>query len=130
MAASVRAVTETVRDRLRAALPAALKQRDAPRVSVLRATLAALDNAEAVPAGDHDHGSLALEATPVGVGAREVPRRDLSDEQVEQLVRAEIDERLTAARFYAQAGEHERARRLGSEADALAAVADLPAAEH
>ena len=123
-------MTGTVRERLRAALPSALKQRDAPLVSALRATLAALDNAEAVPTGDHDPGSLALEATPVGVGTREVPRRDLSDEQVAQLVRAEIDERRAAARLYARAGEHERARRLGSEADALAAVAGLPAAEH
>jgi uncharacterized protein len=121
-------VTGTLRERLRAALPSALKQRDAPLVSALRATLAALDNAEAVPAGDHEPGSLALEATPVGVGAREVPRRDLSEEQVAQLVRAEIDERRAAARLYAQAGQHERARRLDSEADALAAVAGLPRA--
>jgi hypothetical protein len=53
-------------------------------------------------------------------------RRDLSDEDVERLVRAEIDERRRAARVYEQAGEHERARRLRHEADTLAAVAGLP----
>jgi uncharacterized protein YqeY len=115
-----------MRERLRTALPGAMKQRDAGLVAVLRATLAALDNAEAVPPQEHDHGSLALEATPVGVGVREVARRDLSDEEVERLVRAEIDERRTAARVYEQAGEHEHARRLRHEADTLAAVADLP----
>ena len=119
-------MTGTLRERLRTALPAALRQRDAPLVSALRSTLAALDNAEAVPIGQHDPGSLALEATPVGGGTREVPRRDLSDEQVEQLVRAEVDERRAAARLYARAGQHDRAQRLGAEADALAAVAGLP----
>jgi uncharacterized protein YqeY len=39
---------ETVRDRLRAALPAALKARDSVAVAALRSALAAIDNAEAV----------------------------------------------------------------------------------
>ena len=115
-----------MRDRLRAALSAALEQRDAPLVAVLRATLAALDNAEAVPIQDHDHGSLALEQTPTGVGAREATRRELSDEDIERLVRAEMDERQSAARVYERAGQHERARRLRHEADRLAAVTGLP----
>jgi uncharacterized protein YqeY len=120
-------VSLNVRDRLRTALSAALKQRDAPLAAVLRATLAALDNAEAVPIEDHDHGSLALEHTPIGVGAREATRRELSDEDVERLVRAEMEERQSAARIYERAGEHERARRLRHEADWLAAVTGLPA---
>ena len=115
-----------VRDRLRTALSAALKQRDAPLVAVLRATLAALDNAEAVPIQDYDHGSLALEQTPTGVGAREATRRELSDEDIERLVRAEMDERQSAAWVYERAGQHERARRLGHEADRLAVVTGLP----
>jgi uncharacterized protein YqeY len=119
-------VSSTVRNRLRAALPAALKQRDPVRVSVLRATLAALDNAEAPPAAEHRPASLALELTPVGAGAAEVPRRDLSDDDVERLVRAEIDERRSAADVYERSGRHERARRLRSEAAALAADAGLP----
>ena len=117
-----------VRERLRTALPAALKQRDTALVAVLRATLAALDNAEAVPIPEHGQGSPALEGTPVGVGVREVARRDLSNEEVERLVRAEIDERQTAARLYEQAGGHDRALRLRHEADTLAAVAGLPRA--
>ena len=115
-----------MRDRLRTALSAAVKQRDAPLVAVLRASLAALDNAEAVPMSAHDHGSLALEQTPIGVGAREATRRELSDEDVERLVRAESEERQSAARVYERAGQHDRARRLRHEADRLAAVAGLP----
>ena len=127
MTSSLGAVSLNVRDRLRTALSAALKQRDAPLAAVLRATLAALDNAEAVPIQDHDHGSLALEQTPIGVGAREATRRELSDEDVERLVRAEMEERQSAARVYERAGEHERARRLRHEVDWLTAVTGLPA---
>jgi len=116
----------TMRERLRSALPAALKQRDAALVTALRATLAALDNAEAVPFEEHGDRSLALEQTPVGIGAQEVARRKLSKEEVERRVRKEIDERETAARAYDQAGEQGRARRLRHEAKVLAAVAGLP----
>ena len=125
MASSLGAVSLNVRDRLRTALSAALQQRDVPLVAVLRATLAALDNAEAVPIQDHDYGSLALEQTPIGVGARAATRRELSDEDVERLIRAEMDERQSAARIHERAGQHERARRLRHEADRLAAVTGL-----
>jgi uncharacterized protein YqeY len=100
-------------------------------VAVLRTTLAALDNAEAVPADEYDVGTLALEATPVGVGAREAARRQLSEEDVERVVRAEIGDRLAAAEVYDDAGRHEHARRLREEADVLASAAglsDLPPA--
>jgi uncharacterized protein YqeY len=116
----------TMRERLRSALPAALKQRDATLVTALRATLAALDNAEAVPFEEHGSRGLALEQIPVGIGAREVARRELSEEVVERRVRDEIDERETAARAYDRAGERERARRLRHEGKVLAAVAGLP----
>jgi uncharacterized protein len=119
------AVSSNVRERLRTALLGALKQRDRALVAVLRATLAALDNAEAVAPAD-DREGLALQETPVGVGVREVVRRELSDEEMELLVRAEIEERQSAARVYEQAGEHEHARRLRLEADTLTAVAGLP----
>ena len=114
------------RERLRAALSAALRQRDSARVAVFRTALAALDNAEAVPVGEQDPGSLALEATPVGAGAREAERRQLSEEDVVFVVRAEISDRLVAADVYEEAGRHEHARRLREEADLLASAAGLP----
>jgi uncharacterized protein YqeY len=118
-------VSTNLRARLRTALSAALKERDAVRVSVLRTTLAALDNAEAVPVPEPAGESRSPEVSPVGVGARDVARRDLSDEEVERLVRAEISERRHAAEVYEQAGEHDHALRLRQEAGTLAAVAGL-----
>jgi len=115
-----------VRERLRTALPAALKRRDSELVAVLRATLAALDNAEAVPHQEHDRGSRAPETIPVGAGTHEVARRELSDEDMDRLVRAEISERRDAARVYEQAGQHGQARRLRHEADLLTEAAELP----
>ena len=76
--------------------------------------------------GLDDGGNLALEATPVGVGAREVPRRELDDAEVERLVRAGVTERRAAARVCEDAGQPDRAEQLRREADALAAVARLP----
>jgi uncharacterized protein len=125
-AVSVPPVSSPVRERLKAALPTALKRRDAGLVAALRATLAAVDNAEAVPA--QGSGSLALEETPVGVGVREVARRELSEEEIERLVRAEIAERRAAALVYEDGGHGERAQQLRDEADQLAAIAGLPSA--
>src|SRR4051812_41165318 len=96
-----RGMTETsLRQRLRTALPAAMKSRDRSATSALRATLAAIDNAEAVaPAGGEVRGQ-ALEQVAMGVGATEVARRALTDVEVEQIVRAELAERETAADEY------------------------------
>ena len=110
-----------IRQRLRAALPAAVKARDRTAMAALRATLAAIDNAEAAerPADVDRH--LGIEQLPVGVGAAEVPRRVLTDAQVEQIVRAELAEREAVAREYERAGRPERAAELRAEADVLAA---------
>jgi uncharacterized protein YqeY len=116
-------MSRPVRDRLKAALPDALKRRDADLVAALRATLAAVDNAEAVPS--QEPGSLALEETPVGVGAPDVARRELSDDEVERLVRGEIEERRAAAQVYEQAGRDDHAQRLRDEAHRLADIAGL-----
>ncbi|WP_216871021.1 hypothetical protein [Modestobacter excelsi] len=59
MAGIFRAVSIDVRERLRTALPGALKQREKSLVALLRATLAAFNNAEAVAPTD-GQGSLAL----------------------------------------------------------------------
>ena len=113
--------TPPLRQRLRDALPAAIKGRDRVAVAALRATLAAIDNAEAVdraPSGDH---GLAIERSPVGVGAAEVERRVLTEAQVEHIVRAEMAEREAAAREYDRAGRPERAEQLRREISVLSA---------
>jgi len=55
----------------------------------------------------------------VGLGAAEVARRELSDAQIRGLVRAGVDEPLTAARDFTAAGHTERAATLRAEAAVL-----------
>ncbi len=73
----------TLRKQLEADLPSALKARDAARAGVLRTTLAAIANAEAVDlAGDHERAGL----------LGDVARRALSDDDVRVIVERERDE--------------------------------------
>ncbi|GAB2814238.1 hypothetical protein GCM10027176_18520 [Actinoallomurus bryophytorum] len=108
-----------LRRRLRDALVAAMKERDRVAVSVLRSTLAAIDNAEAVDATAPAGGSSAIESSPVGVGVAEVERRALSDDDIVQIVRAEAADREAAALDYDRAGRQERAEALRAEAKVL-----------
>jgi uncharacterized protein len=110
----------SLRERLRTALPAAMKDRDRTATVALRAALAAIDNAEAVALEDGAQTSLAIEALPVGAGATEVARRALTEQEVEEIVRTEVDERETAAADYERAGYPDRAEQLRDEARTLA----------
>jgi uncharacterized protein len=129
-----------LRQRLRDALAPAMKARDRVTVGVLRSTLAAIENAEAVDgsaaAGSAAAGSalggsaagssaarqhLAIERSPVGAGATEVARRVLAEADVERIVRAEIAEREAAARDYDRVGRPEHAARLRDEIAVLSA---------
>jgi hypothetical protein len=65
-----------LRDRLRRALIAAMRARDAVAVRALRNALSAIDNAEAVD--PQDHGQTAGYVVRKGLGAGEVPRVQLS----------------------------------------------------
>jgi uncharacterized protein len=123
----------SLRQRLRAALPEAMKARDAVAVAALRSALATIDNAEAVDPAPAPSGAAAtlpgagstdVAGAVVGVGAAEVERRSLSDAQVEELVRAELADRQAAARQYEQAGHRQRAERLRGEAGVLGAYLD------
>jgi len=111
----------SLRHRLRQALPAAMKAGDRVAVAALRSTLAAIDNAGAVDRAPSVDQTLAIERIPVGAGAAEVPRRVLTEAQVEHIVRAELAEREAAAREYERAGRSEQAERLRHEAGVLAA---------
>jgi uncharacterized protein len=116
-----------VRERLRRALPGAMRARDAVAVAALRAGLAAIDNAEAVEAARHtppvaSHPELA--GTLVGLGAGEVERRVLTDAQMEAIVRAEVTELRAAAEGYRRAGQADQAERLLAQAEVLDAHLD------
>lgn len=118
------AMVGTMRDRLRAALKVAMKARDAAAVNALRTALAAVDNAEAVAGPTAATAPLVegvIAGAAAGVGATEVARRELTEDEVTAIVAAEVDERRAAADDYRTAGQFGRAARLTAEADALAA---------
>jgi uncharacterized protein YqeY len=109
-------------DRMRADLRAAMRSRDRQAVRVLRATLAALGNAEAQPATDgptHLTISGGIAGAADGLGAAEVGRRELTVADVRRIVTAERDERLAAADDLDRHGTSDRAAALRAEAGLL-----------
>lgn len=115
-----------VRAGLQAALTGALRRRDKAAASALRSGLSALANAEAVsPVPLAGTSSPHIAGAPAGLGAAEAPRRTLTPAEAEQVIAAEISERLAAADGYEQAGHAGRAGLLRQEADVLRTAAGL-----
>jgi uncharacterized protein len=109
-----------LRQRLRESLKAALIEHDSIAIAALRSVMSAIDNAEAV---DRSHappptGGL-IGDVRLGVGAGEAARRELSTQDVLEVVRAEVRERNAAAAEYERLGRAEEASRLNAEAKAL-----------
>jgi uncharacterized protein len=119
----------SLRLRMRQALLEAMRARDKAAVSALRAALAALDNAEAVPLDEAELRGSALEQAPVGVGVTEVARRDLSESRVVEVVRTEVTERLEVAGGLTAPAHADRADRLRAEAAVLLRFLDDPGTE-
>jgi len=92
-------------------LTAAIKAGDDPRVDVLRTTLAAIANAEAV--------DLSGPTTPVGL-LGDVERRRLSDDDIRAIIAAERDELAGTAEHLLRLGRADRARELDERATILA----------
>lgn len=97
---------------------------------MLRLALSAIDNAGAVPTatlGTETPDGVQLDGAPsgpiagavAGLGGAEVARRQLSDTQIRALLRAEVDERMTAADEFTAGGHPERATTLREEAAVL-----------
>lgn len=114
----------SLRLRMRQALPEAMRARDKAAVNALRATLAALDNAEAVPVDEAGPRASAMEHSPVGVGATEAARRELSERGVLDVVRAEAAERLEVAAQLTAPAHADRAAQLRAEAAVLHRLLD------
>jgi hypothetical protein len=110
-----------LRERLRIALTAAMKARDATAVAALRATLGAIDSAEAVEPSRVEAGDSPIANAVDGLGAGDVPRRDLTEQVITEIVLSEIRERSAASDDYARAGQTDRATRLRDEVDVLTA---------
>jgi len=106
-----------LRDTLQDQLGDALRARDRPATSALRTALAALANAEALPAPEVSAPASGSEhvagATP-GLAATEAPRLALAESAARDLVGRERDDLLRRARTMAtlgrerEAGEAER----------------------
>ncbi|AEW98355.1 GatB/YqeY domain-containing protein [Streptantibioticus cattleyicolor] len=101
-----------------------MRARDKAAVSALRSTLAALDNAEAVPVDDDRMRGGALEHSPLGAGTTEAVRRELTESTVADIVRAEATERLEAAAQLTTPAHADRAARLRAEASVLVGFLD------
>jgi uncharacterized protein YqeY len=106
-----------LRDRLRAALRVALRERDPIATAAIRSAVSAIDNAEAVDQPHAPHARL-------GVGVGDVARRELSANEIVEILQAEIVERDSAAAEYERTGRAERATRLRAEAAALSSLLD------
>lgn len=111
-----------MRATLRRDLTAALKSRDRVAVAALRSALAAIENAEAIPA-DHPvpgtAGSGHIAGSTTGLGAAEADRRQLTEDDLLAIVEAEVHERSVSAAEYEQLGRDDHAQRLRAEADLL-----------
>lgn len=102
----------SLKSRIRADLTAAMKARDNEETRLLRALLAALDNAEAVSAGTaHDRYQVRM----FGDSSVEVPRRVLSEGDIRDLLLRETTERDAAARELERLNQQSEADRLRNE---------------
>lgn len=101
-----------------------MRARDLPAVRAFRATLAALENAEAVssPVAAAEGSSEEIALATVGVGTSETSRRRLCDADERAVVLAEIADLRSAAAAYVDAGHPDRAADLTAGADALDAL--------
>lgn len=94
--------------------------RDRQTAGAMRVVLAALENAEALPAGASPASTAWSEHVAggtVGLGAGEAPRRVLSPEDERDLIDREVAEMRSSAATLAEAGGHERAAELLRVAD-------------
>ena len=99
-------------------LKAAMSARDRTTVAVLRTTLAALSNAEAV--------SAAGSRPALGTFANEVDRRELDDTDVRRIVEGERAELVASANEYDDVGQPDEATALRDQADVLARYLAAP----
>ena len=115
--ARVEDAADAAKARLRDDLGSAMRARDARRTAVLRAVIAALDNAQAVPAGER-HVRYVERA--FGDPSGEVPRLCLDAADVRALLEGEVANRRNAADEFERLGHPERAIELRAQATIVA----------
>jgi uncharacterized protein len=101
-----------LREQLKAALLLAMKSRQPNVVSTLRSILSEIDNAEAIP----------MEASMVPVVGRsnDVPRKLLSEEQMQAILEHQYDEIEASLAEYRRLEKHDEAAQLQTELNVLA----------
>ena len=112
-----------LRDALRRDLASAMKAREPDAVSALRTAIAAIDNAEAVPALDESAATTSghIAGARVGLGAAEAARRNLSAGQQQAILRDQIAGYAADADRYEALGQQDAAGRLRTQARLLMA---------
>ncbi len=108
---------DAVKARIRADIRAAMGAKQMSEARVLRTLLAALDNAEAQPVAP---GHTPYVERAFGDKAAEVARKVLTAEDVETVLEAEHEERVSAARALEQHGKAAEASALNAEAALVA----------
>jgi uncharacterized protein YqeY len=103
-----------LKERLRADLKAAMRERRPEEVAVIRTLLAAVDNAEAVSMEGFEERLRQRET----IG--EVGRRELDPAALEKVLASEAKARLAAAEDYERYGRAEDAARVRWEAELIA----------
>jgi hypothetical protein len=114
---------QALRAALRRHLASAMKARELDAVSALRTAIAAIDNAEAVPAPEQDPATTSghIAGARAGIGAAEAARRDLSGGQQRAILRDQITGYTAEADRYEALGRPDAAARLRAQASLLSA---------
>jgi hypothetical protein len=116
---------QALRAALRHGLITALKARDTDAVAALRTTIAAIDNAQAVPASAPTPtptvASAHVAGARSGAGSTEAARRQLGRSELRDILRGQVTEHAREADRYDALGQSEAAARLRRRARALAA---------
>ena len=112
-----------LRHALRRDLAMAMKARQPDAVAALRAAIAAIDNAEAVPAPEARQAATSshIAGARAGLGAAEAARRDLSDSDQRAILRDKITGYTAEADRYEALGQPDAAARLRTQAHLLSA---------
>jgi uncharacterized protein YqeY len=108
---------------MRDALTRAMKDRDRVATAALRSAIAIVDNAEAIDVSLAPRSqSGVIMGAVTGLGAGEVARRTITDDDVRALLREAITEREGAAAQYDELQRPDDAARLRTEVAVLARV--------
>ena len=119
---------QALRDTLRRDLTRAMKAREPDAVSALRTAIAAIDNAEAVPAPDESPATTSghIAGAHAGIGAAEAARRNLSPSEQQAILRDQVSAYNAEADRYTALGQQDAAARLRAQAGLLSAYLHEP----